>query len=58
MPLTIDEVHEPIYISLESEEINLLDDEALNAIDKWNDDEYDRFFKEWDEVTGWKPMRG
>ena len=56
--MTIDQVHETEYIELSSEEIDLLDDEALNAIDRWNDNEFDTFIREWDEVTGWKPTRG
>ena len=56
--MTIEEVHETNYIELSSEEIDLLDDEALNAIDKWNDDEFNHFIADWDEVTGWKPTRG
>jgi hypothetical protein len=55
---TIEEVYETEYIELSSEEIDLLDETALDQISDFNDREFERYQKDWDHVTGWvQPTR-
>lgn len=57
--IKLENVREIEQIELSSEEIDLLDDKALDAIEDWNDREFDQYLKELDEAIGYTgPVRG
>lgn len=48
-----DNIHETDYIELTSEEIDLLDDDALDQVEDYNDRQFNQYQSEWDTASSW-----